>query len=43
MKIKKLSGQHRDAVWQFLMKHVYSSMFLLNNIDKTGIEYTGEL
>ncbi|SFK14983.1 Predicted acetyltransferase, GNAT family [Pseudovibrio ascidiaceicola] len=43
MKIKKLSNQHQEAVWQFLMKRVYSSMFLLNNIEKTGLEYTGEL
>ncbi|KZK90009.1 Acetyltransferase (GNAT) family protein [Pseudovibrio sp. Ad46] len=43
MKIKKLSNQHQEIVWSFLMKHVYSSMFLLNNIEQTGLEYTGEL
>lgn len=43
MKIKKLSNQDQEAVWQFLTKHVYSSMFLLSNIEKTGLKYTGEL
>ncbi|MFS8180241.1 GNAT family N-acetyltransferase [Pseudovibrio denitrificans] len=43
MKIEKLSNEHKEATWQFLMKHAYSSMFLLNNIDKTGLNYTGEL
>ncbi|WP_057463852.1 GNAT family N-acetyltransferase [Pseudovibrio sp. POLY-S9] len=43
MKIKKLSNQHQEVVWSFLMKHVYSSMFLLNNIEKAGLEYTSEL
>ncbi|KZL25533.1 MULTISPECIES: GNAT family N-acetyltransferase [unclassified Pseudovibrio] len=43
MKIKKLSNQHQEVVWSFLMNHVYSSMFLLNNIEKAGLEYTSEL
>lgn len=42
MKIERLSNQHKQAACQFLMNYPYSSMFLLSNIDRAGLEYTGE-
>ncbi len=42
MKIERLSNQHKQDACQFLMNHPYSSMFLLSNIEKAGLEFTGE-
>ncbi len=42
MKIKKLSNQHKEVAQNFLKNYVYSSMFLLGNINQAGLEYTGE-
>ncbi|KZL05462.1 Acetyltransferase (GNAT) family protein [Pseudovibrio axinellae] len=42
MQIRKLSNDDAYAVEAFLMSRAFSSMFLLSNMDKAGLEYTGE-
>lgn len=43
MTIVRLNNSHKTELLAFLEPHAHSSMFLLSNIERVGLEYTGEI